>query len=151
MVSLDHPMRGAAINLGLDPDTRQLVPMLSRTVDILHWGFSLQFSPYYLEPRFTPGRLPKDEPVHQFVPLVEFAFDSPRGEKTAATMNPGLAYVSETWQVTAEAIVPLNTEGGRSVGVRAQLLMFLDEFAPSIFGKPLLDQISEGLRSSGRR
>jgi hypothetical protein len=36
--------------------------------------------------------LPKDEPVHQFIPLVEFAFDTPRGEKTAASMNPGLAY-----------------------------------------------------------
>jgi hypothetical protein len=54
---------------------------------------------FYLTNRYTPGKLPKDEPVHQFIPLVEFAFDTPRGEKTAATMNPGLAYVADAWQV----------------------------------------------------
>jgi hypothetical protein len=27
----------------------------------------------------------------QFIPLVEFAFDTPRGEKTAATINPNTA------------------------------------------------------------
>jgi hypothetical protein len=150
-ISLEHPMRGTSTNLGVDPDTSQLVPTLTRHADTLHWGFSLQYSTYYLGPRFTPGRLPKEEPLHQFVPLVEFAFNTPRGEKTAATMNPGLAYVAATWQVAAEAIVPLNTEGGRGVGVRAQLLLFLDDLAPSIFGKPLFEQIGQGSRSSSAR
>jgi len=36
-------------------------------------------------------------------------------------MNPGLSYVAVTWQVAVEAIVPLNSEAGRSVGARAQL------------------------------
>jgi hypothetical protein len=53
-------------------------------------------------------------------------------------MNPGLSYVAVTWQIAAEAIVPLNSEGGRSVGGRAQLLLFLDDLIPSLFGKPLL-------------
>jgi len=53
-------------------------------------------------------------------------------------MNPGLAYVGGAWQVAAEAIVPLNTEGGSRIGARAQLLLFLDELIPSLFGKPLL-------------
>jgi hypothetical protein len=43
-----------------------------------------------------------------------------------------------SWQVAAEAIVPLNSEAGRSIGTRAQLLLFLDELIPSAFGKPLL-------------
>jgi hypothetical protein len=46
--------------------------------------------------------------------------------------------VAVSWQVAAEAIVPLNSEAGRSIGVRAQLLLFLDELVPSLFGKPLL-------------
>jgi hypothetical protein len=112
--------------------------MLTRNVDTLHWGFSLQYSTFYLTSRYTPGRLPKNEPAYQFIPLVEFTFDSPRGEKTAATMNPGLAYVGGAWQVAAEAIVPLNTEGGSRIGARAQLVLFLDELIPSLFGKPLL-------------
>ena len=112
--------------------------MLSRNVDTLHWGFALEFSTLYLTSRFTPGKLPKEEPLNQLVPLVEFSFHSPRGQKTAATMNPGLSYVAVSWQVAAEAIVPLNSEAGRSVGVRAQLLLFLQDLIPSVFGRPLL-------------
>lgn len=76
--------------------------------------------------------------MNQFVPLIEFAFDSPRGAKTVATINPGLSYVAVTWQVAVEAIVPLNRDTGRSVGGRAQMLFFLDDLIPTVFGKPLL-------------
>ena len=149
-VTLEHPMTGMSTNLGIDADTGQLSPMLSRNVDVLHWGFSLQFSTYYLSPRFTPGKLPKEEPLHQLVPIIEFAFNSPRGEKTAATINPGLAYVAGAWQVAAEAIIPLNSEGGRSVGARAQLLLFLDDLIPSVFGRPLLDSIVQSPRQGSK-
>ena len=137
-ITLDHPMTGSSINFEIDPQTGQFGPMLTRNVDILHWGFALEFSTLYLTSRFTPGKLPKDEPLNQLVPLVEFSFDSARGEKTIATMNPGLSYVAVSWQLAAEAIEPLNSEAGRSIGDRAQLLLFLDEVIPSLFGKPLL-------------
>src|SRR5262249_29450626 len=139
-ITLDHPTTGSSINFGIDPQTGQLGPMLTRNVDILHWGLAVEFTTFYLPSRFTPGKLPKDEPLNQLVPLVEFSFDSPRGEKTVATMNPGFSYVAVSWQVAAEAIVPLNSEAGRSVGARAQLLLFLDELIPSFFGKPLLTE-----------
>jgi hypothetical protein len=106
-------------------------------VNTIQWGFSIQYSTYYLTSRFTGGP-PKEEPLNQFVPLVEFSFDSPRGQNTAATMNPGFAYVAVTWQIAAEAIVPLNQAGGHGTGFRAQLLLFLDDLVPSVFGKPLL-------------
>jgi hypothetical protein len=138
--TLEHPMTGTSINSGIDPQTGQLGPMITRNVDTLHWGFAIEFSTLYLTNRFTPGKLPKQEPLNQLVPLVEFSFDSPRGQKTSATMNPGLSYVAVTWQVAVEAIVPLNSEAGRSVGARAQLLLFLDDLIPSLFGKPLLSR-----------
>jgi hypothetical protein len=137
-VTLEHPMTGSSINFGIDPETGQLAPTLTRNVDTLHWGFALEFSTLYLTSRFTPGKLPKDEPLNQLVPLVEFSFDSPRGQKTVATMNPGFSYVEVSWQVAVEAVVPLNSEAGRSVGARAQLLVFLQDLIPSVFGKPLL-------------
>ena len=84
---------------------------------------------YYLTSRFTGGP-PKDEPLKQFVPLVAFNFDSPLGQSTAATMNPGFAYVAVTWQIAAEAIIPLNREGGSGTGFRAQLPFFLDDLYP---------------------
>jgi hypothetical protein len=53
-------------------------------------------------------------------------------------MNPGFAYVAVTWQIAAEAVVPLNRAGGDGIVFRAQLLFFLDDLLPSLFGKPLL-------------
>jgi hypothetical protein len=38
-----------------------------------------------------------------------------------ARMNPELAYVGVVYQVAAEAIVPLSSQGGRGVGVTAGL------------------------------
>src|SRR5215469_2347977 len=111
--------------------------VLSPGVETLHWGFSIQYSTLYLTSRFDGGP-PRDEPLNQFVPLIEFRFDSPRGQYTAATMNPGFAYVAVAWQIAAEAIIPLNRAGGSGTGFRAQLLFFLDDLIPSVFGKPLL-------------
>lgn len=119
-----------------NPVTGKLQPSAA-AAQTFQWGLSLQYSTYYLTNRFTGGP-PKDEPLNQFVPLVEFNFDSPIGQPTAATMNPGLAYVAVTWQVVAEVIVPLNREAGTGVGFRAQLLLFIDDLIPSVFGKPLL-------------
>lgn len=134
---LEHPTGGVSANLGFDPITGQLGPLLTRNVDILHWGFAVEFSTLYLTGRFTGGP-PKEEPLNQLVPLVEFAVDSSSGTKSIATMNPGLSYVAVTWQIAVEAIVPLNSAAGR--GSRMQLLLFLDDLAPSLFGKPLLSR-----------
>src|SRR5262249_8627291 len=79
-ITLDHPTTGSSINFGIDPQTGQLGPMLTRNVDILHWGLAVEFSTLYLTSRFTPGKLPKDEPLNQLIRLVEFSFYSPRGE-----------------------------------------------------------------------
>jgi hypothetical protein len=106
-------------------------------VETLHWGFSLQFSTLYLTDRFDGGP-PAREPANQWVPLVEFKFDSANGLKTVATANPGVAYVDGTWQLAAEMILPMNHASGNGPGFRAQLLLFLDDLMPSVFGKPLL-------------
>ena len=58
------------------------------------------------------------------VPLIEFPVETTvSGDDVihAATMHPGLSYVSVVYQMAAEAIVPLNRQGGRGVGVTAGL------------------------------
>ena len=70
-------------------------------------------------------------------------FDSPRGQYTAATANPGFAYVAVTWQVATEVIIPLNRAGGNGPGFRTQLLLLLDDLIPTSFGKPLLSNRPE--------
>ena len=106
-------------------------------VETLHWGFSIQFSTLYLTNRFDGGP-PTHEPEKQWVPLIEFRFDSPSGQKAIATANPGVAYVDGNWQLAAEIILPMNHPGGNGPGFRAQLLLFLDDLMPSVFGRPLL-------------
>lgn len=109
----------------------------SPAVETLHWGFSVQFNTLYLTNRFDGGP-PAHEPVNQWVPLIEFKFDSPSGQKTIATANPGVAYVDRTWQLAAEIILPMNHAAASGPGFRAQLLLFLDDLMPSLLGKPLL-------------
>jgi len=144
-VVAEIPTGSTGRSIAPDPVTDRFEPMLVPKVETLHWGFAIEYSTYYLTTRFTGGP-PKEEPLNQLVPLIEFSFDSPRGQKTAATMNPGLSYVAVTWQLAAEVILPLNREGGHGTGFRTQLLFFLDDLVPSLFGKPLLtDQPSRSL------
>jgi hypothetical protein len=81
----------------------------------------------------------------RLVPLVEFAVETPVGRAygagTIATAAPGVAWIGEYCQVTAEALLPLNSRTGRGVGVIAQVHLFLDEIAPALFGKPLFGGI----------
>ena len=107
---------------------------------VVQWAFAVEFSTLYLTSRFNGGP-PKEEPLNQLVPLIEFPVDTTiTGGKFehAATMNPGLSYVGVRYQVAAEAIVPLNNQGGRGVGVSAGLEFFLDDLAPSLFARPVL-------------
>ena len=104
---------------------------------MLHWGAALEFSTFYLTDRFTGGP-PKEEPLFQWVPLVEFSIDTPRRGKSSAIASPGIAYAGQNYQIAAEVIVPLNRSAGRNAGVIVKLLLFLDDLVPSIFGKPLL-------------
>lgn len=134
-VTVELPTHNATPIVGLDPSTDRFGLYTTRLPETVHWGFALEYSTLYLTDRFTGGP-PKQEPLNQLVPLVEFSFDSPKGQKTAATANPGLSYVAVAWQLAGEAILPLNREGGHGVGFRAQLLLFLDEVSPTLFAKP---------------
>ena len=139
------PLSSVGGTLAPDPSTGRFAAFPAIKPETLHWGFTVQYSTYYLTSRFTGGE-PRDEPLNQLVPLVEFNFDSPRDQKTAVAINPGFAYVAVTWQIAAEAIVPLNREASSGPGFRAQLLFFLDDLIPSVFGKPLLtDQPNRSL------
>jgi hypothetical protein len=55
-VTLEHPMTGAAVNFGVDDQTGQLSPMVTRKVDTLHWGFAVEFSTLVLARAQRPVR-----------------------------------------------------------------------------------------------
>jgi hypothetical protein len=107
----------------------------------VNWGLSLQYSMPYLKSAVYDFDLP--DILNHLIPLVEASFQSPAANltgtnpKTTGTINPGVIYVSNYYQVGLEAIVPINRDSGRSVGAIAQLHIYLDDLMPTSLGKPL--------------
>jgi hypothetical protein len=82
--------------------------------------------------------------VKHLVPITEFAFQTPvgnvppGGDVTTGTIQPGVVYMADSWQIAVEAIVPINAESGHRVGVVGELHFFLDDMFPNSFlGSPL--------------
>lgn len=100
------------------------------------YGLTLQYSLVYLDQHVGGVAVPGW--ASSLIPLVEFAAETPFGRtyesRTTATVNPGIAWIGgDDWQLTAEAVLPLNRATGRGVGFVAQLHIFLDD----VFKKPL--------------
>jgi hypothetical protein len=108
---------------------------------VLEWGLSLQYSLPYLKSAVYDFSLP--DIVNHLIPVVEASFQSPvanligNSAKTTGTINPGVIYVTNYYQIGLEAIVPINRDSGRSVGAMAQLHIYLDDLMPATLGKPL--------------
>ena len=45
--------------------------------------------------------------------------------------------MADTWQFSAEAILPINSASGQGVGVIAEYHLFIDDILPDSLGKPL--------------
>jgi hypothetical protein len=104
----------------------------------LEWGLAVEYNLMYLQTQVQDIGLP--EPVKNMIPLVEFAFTTPvnRGNgPTTGTINPGVLYEAEYYQLGAEAVIPANSPTGSRVGVVVNVQIFLDDIFPKTFGHPL--------------
>jgi len=106
----------------------------------LNWGFTLQYSlPYY---NSNVAAISNDFVKH-LIPITEFTFSAPisnvpqGGYGITGTVQPGVIYMSDTWQFALEAIVPINAASGHNVGVVGELHFFLDDIFPNSLGKPI--------------
>lgn len=80
--------------------------------------------------------------LNHLIPIVEVPLSTcttgPCGGQTTGTVNPGLITVWKYGQVSAEAIIPINSRSGNKTGVVFQLHLFFDDlFAKSFLGKPI--------------
>ena len=61
--------------------------------------------------------------------------------ETLATVQPGVFYIGRlgpvSFELGAEAVIPINHASGRNVGAMAILDFFLDDIFPDTIGKPL--------------
>lgn len=106
----------------------------------LVWGFALEYSIPYLQS--TVKDIGLKEPFKNLIPLVEFAMESPEnrdGGPTTGTINPGVLWETQHFQIGAEAIVPVNQATGNSVGAVVQIQFYLDDLLPKWFGHPVFD------------
>jgi hypothetical protein len=104
------------------------------------WGGTLQYSMPYLKSSVRDFGLPGF--VNHLIPLVELDLSSEVSnfdgeEPTTGTVNPGVIYVADKFQLAAEAIIPINRASGDGVGVVGQLHLYLDDIFPRSIGKPL--------------
>lgn len=82
------------------------------------------------------------------IPLVEVNLQTPvantltSGTATTGTINPGVIWVGNTFQVGVEALIPINRQSGTNVGFIAQLHLYLDDIDPRGIGKPIFGELS---------
>jgi hypothetical protein len=123
----------------IDPDTGDV--SIDNHPRFLRYGASLQYSMPYLKSSVVDLQLP--DFLNHLIPIVEASFQTPVGNAagtgliTTGTVNPGVVWVGNYFQVAAEAIVPINRASGTGIGGIVQLHLYLDDIFPRGIGAPI--------------
>jgi hypothetical protein len=103
------------------------------------YGFAIEYSLPYLQSQVKDIGL--QAPFNRMIPLVEFALTSPfnRGYSgtTTGTVQPGVIWAGQYFQVGAEMIIPTNNLSGHGIGGVVQLHFYLDDLFPNSIGRPI--------------
>ena len=118
-MSLLKPMAITGV-LGYQMSTDQAQPTA------LNWGFTLQYSFLYLNNHVH--RTGWAEPFNHIIAVVEFPLQTClsgicNGQVTGS-VNPGLVWVGPGFNLSAEAVFPVNNQSGRGTGVLFQIHKF---------------------------
>lgn len=140
LVGYQLPSRASTTSTVVDPTTGVASLNVNPVANQLVWGFALEYSLIYLQGQVRDVGLPK--PIDRMIPLVEFAFQTPvaraNGRSTTGTINPGVLWAGQYFQLGVEALVPVNAQSGRNIGGFAQLHFYLDDlFRGTRLGSPL--------------
>jgi hypothetical protein len=131
-LGVTFPTRASSVTVTDDETSTEPHP------NVLQWGLALEYSIPYLQSAVKDLGLPV--PFDRLFPIVELSFESPLnrgGGKTTGTINPGLLWAGQSFQLSVEAVIPLNAATGHNVGVIGQLHFYLDDLFPKFFGKPI--------------
>jgi hypothetical protein len=104
-----------------------------------NYGFAFEYSFPYLECCVKDIGL--REPFNRLIPLVEVAFSTPinriPASQTIGTVQPGIIWAGQYFQIGAEAILPVNRLTGHGYGGVVQLHFYLDDLFPRSIGRPI--------------
>jgi hypothetical protein len=106
-----------------------------------NYGFAFEYSLEYLQHHVKDVGI--TAPFDHLVPLVEVAFTTPLnritpGLRTTGTVQPGVIWAGQYYQIGAEMILPVNALSGKGLGGVIQLHFYLDDIFPRSIGQPLL-------------
>lgn len=140
-VGYSIPARNFTTTAGIDPDTGDQTFDTEFHPRVLNWGGTIQYSMPYLKSSVIDLGLP--DFVNHMIPIVEATLQTPLANtltsvtQTTGTINPGVIWVGGGFQVGVEALIPINRQSGRNVGVIGQLHFYLDDLDPRGIGRPL--------------
>ncbi len=123
---------------------------MDRSPSVVTYGATLQYSLLYMNsfvhevPEFFRQLIPTVEAVFQ-TPVSNIGpsviGDIPGTHETTGTVQPGIFYIGRlgplSFELGAEALIPINRASGRHVGAVAILDFFLDDMFPDTLGKPI--------------
>ena len=141
-VGYSIPTWSRTLTTTIDPDSGDFSLDEERHARFLQYGGSIQFSMPYLRANVIDLGLP--DVVNRLIPLVEAKFSTPvgntmsSGNTTTGSINPGIIYAADKFQIGAEAIIPINRASGKGIGWVAQLHFYLDDIFPTSIGRPLI-------------
>ncbi len=135
------PGQRSRTTLSVDPDSGDIWADTDVHPDVLRWGGTLQYSMPYLKSAVIDLGLP--DFINRLIPLVEVTFQTPvahtitSGTLTTGSVNPGVIYVGNGYQLAVEALIPINHQSGGNIGVIGQLHFYLDDLDPRGIGRPI--------------
>ena len=104
-----------------------------------NYGFAFEYSLPYLQCCVKDIGL--REPFNRLIPLVEVSFTTPinrvSASQTVGTIQPGVIWAGQYFQIGAEAILPATRLTGHGYGGVVQLHFYLDDLFPHSIGRPI--------------
>jgi hypothetical protein len=126
-------------NLSFDFPTRVNNSDGSTNPNVLNYGAAFEYSLEYLQHHVMDVGL--RPPFDRMIPLVEVALSTPvnrDGGQTTGTIQPGVIWAGQTFQIGTEMIIPVNSASGHGIGGLVQLHFYLDDLFPNSIGKPII-------------
>ena len=140
-VGFGIPTRSSTFTVTPADDGGAPVVSIDRNPTAINWGFSLQYSLVYLNQNIREIQGP--DILKRLIPTVEVALQTPianvpdGGHTTTGTVNPGVFYEADKYQIGVEAVLPINAASGKHPGFIAQVHFFLDDIFPTSIGRPI--------------
>ena len=138
-VACNFPTRSKNVATHIDHGTGEGERQVEQNPNTLSWGLTIQYDFHYLQSFVRDAGL--GVPFNRTIVIVELPLETclNRGcaDETTGTVNPGFIWFGKSLQLGIEAVIPINHQTGKNVGVLGLLHFYLDDLFPRTLGKPI--------------